>query len=146
MKFAACVFLLLTSALMAWAQSPVATIHIHVLNGRNGKAIAKADNATTVLPLGTFADAITSTTDGAGLETVYVPSASSLRVTVNHRTTCDAVSRKERKHGSEPASVQTIVATGLVSSDRCGGQAVTPTPGELTLYVRPWHWWQRFGY
>ena len=145
MKSAFCA-LLLASASIAAAQNPVATIRIHVLDGHNGQPVKGADTFTTVLPVGTFADAITTTTDGAGLETVYVPTTSSLRVLVRHHGTCDALPRKQRKLGSRPATAETIMATGMVGGDRCGHQTTAPIPGELTLYVRPWHWWQRFGY
>ncbi|MGI4829874.1 MAG: hypothetical protein ACRYFU_17015 [Janthinobacterium lividum] len=146
-KFARASFVLLFAFVsLAAAQSPVATIRIRVLSGRDGKPVKRADSSTTVLPAGTFADAITTTTDRTGLETVYVPTASSLRVLVKHHASCDALPRKQRKLGSGPAAAAAIVATGVVSGNRCGKQAAAPTPGELTLYVRPWHWWQRFGY
>ena len=138
--------LMLACMPIAGAQIKVVTVHIRVLNGRNGKAIARAESSTTVLPVGTFPDAITTVTDRAGLETVYLPTTSSLRTVVKHHATCDAVPRHQRKLGSHPVSAEAVASTGVVLSDRCGHPAITPTPGELTLFVRPWHWWQRFGY
>ena len=139
-------FLLLAFGLATGAQMKVATVHIRVLNGHNGKAISLAESSTSVLPVGTFPDAITTVTDRAGLETVYLPTTGSLRTIVKHHATCDAVPRNQRKNGSHPVMAAAIVATGVVLDDRCGHQKIAPTPGELTLFVQPWHWWQRFGY
>ena len=139
-------FLLLICGSVAGAQIKVDTIRIHVLSGRSGKAVAHADSSTSVLPLGTFADVITTTTDRVGMELVYIPSTSSLRTIVKHHATCDTVPRSQRKNGSRPASAEIIRTTGIVSGNRCGKQTAAAIPGELTLYVRPAHWWQRFGY
>ena len=138
--------LLFACAPFAGAQIKVDTVRLHVLNGHTGKPIARADSVTAVLPAGTFANPITTTTDKAGVETVYVPTTSSLQTLVNHHATCDTLPRKERKLGSRPVAADAIMATGVVSGNRCGKRSVAPTPGELTLYVGPAHWWQRFGY
>ena len=42
-------------------------------------------------------------------------------------------------------SVSDILSTGVSAINYCSKKWVKPKPGELVLFVRPMHWWEKFG-
>lgn len=143
--------LVLLSALLlhcaASAQLQVSRVQIRVLSGYGGKPIAHAGTSTLMLPETTFSVPIVMRTDRNGTASMLVLSTGKLEVTVPHHATCEYKRRSERKsNGPSAYSVQQILTSGVLGKDHCGHPRVQPTPGVLTVFVRPSHWWQRVGY
>lgn len=142
--------LFLLSALfvhMANAQMQVATVHIRVLNGRSGKPVRHAQTFTAMLPASAFSTPIAVKTDAKGVASLLAVSTGELAVTVPHHATCEYKRKSERKTlGPREYPVQQILGAGVVGGDRCGRPRVTAAPGELVVFVRASHWWQRIGY
>jgi len=42
-----------------------------------------------------------------------------------------------------PYSLANVLKSGLVLPNKCGKVTAKAEPGELVLFVRPWHWWER---
>jgi hypothetical protein len=50
-----------------------------------------------------------------------------------------------RTYGNEHLyPVSTIVESGLVTKNDCSNKTATAKPGELVIFVRPVHWWERW--
>jgi hypothetical protein len=41
------------------------------------------------------------------------------------------------------AGVHQILATGVIGRNLCGNASVTPVPGQLVVFVRPWGFWEK---
>lgn len=39
-------------------------------------------------------------------------------------------------------STEEIVEHGVIASNQCGEDKVSPTPGDIYIYARPRHWWE----
>lgn len=128
------------------AQLQVATIHVRVLRGRKDRAVRKAAVLTTVVPIQPYASPILRTTDLSGKVSLLVQKDAEVRARVLQYPTCGHVPRAQRKQPPTAYAVEQILTSGVVSESGCSRRAVAPTPGELTLLVRPLHWWERLSY
>lgn len=133
-------------ALPAQAPLQVATIHIRVLKGRNDRPVRRAGTSTSVLPLQPYATPIPRTTDRAGTFSLLVQTDAEVRVAVAKYAACRTVAKADRKKPLPAYSVEQILASGVVTENRCSQHTVAPTPGELILFVHPTHWWTRLHY
>ena len=128
------------------AQLQVSTIHVRVLRGSNAKPVRKAAVSTTVVPIEPYATPILRTTDLSGKVSLLVQSDAGVRAIVLHYPTCRHVAKADRKQPPKTYAVQQILTSGIVSENGCGRHTEAPVPGELTLLVRPLHWWERLSY
>ncbi len=111
-------------------------IRIHVLDGRNGKAITNeqvqvwVDEAKGALSLATGAD---------GTATLRALPGSSIRIATDLYYDC----RPFKKNAPRPTySVNEILKSGLTAQNGCGKFKAEAKPGELLFFVRPVHWWE----
>lgn len=124
------------------AQVQVATVHIRVLNGRTEKPVKRAETSITVTP-GAYATPLDRKTDLTGRLAFLVPSGTEIHTLVLRYANCRSVPKADRKHQVESFPTGQILAGGIVSENSCSQRTISPTPGELTLFVRPMHWWER---
>ena len=125
---ATCVF----SATAGMAQS----ITVQLLNGKNGKPIAKVsvyisfseDPARKTLHF---------TTDSRGEIQFAVNGSKTFQVNQIGYATCD-----EQPLGAQPRAypIDRILDTGLVSANNCGHTRVQPEPGRLVFFLRHGTW------
>ncbi len=141
---------LVLTACAAHAQLQVSTLHIRVLNGRKGSPVKNASATMTVVPIGPYATPLERKTDAQGSFSMLVESDVKgdvqLRALVLRYPTCRYVPKADRKKPPMIYAVHDILTHGIVSDNRCSKRTVAPTPGELTLFVRPLHWWERLSY
>ena len=138
------VFALLGSPLaIGVAHGQAVTVRIRVLNGRTGKPIAQHWVSPRIEPPRPHAPKHASTTDINGIVALTVPLHTGLNAIVGEYPTCRYVPKADRAEGPLTFPVDQILATGVVEANSCSHRTVAPTPGELTLFVRPLHWWDR---
>lgn len=132
-------------AVAAVAQAPlqVAKIQIQVLNGRKGKPVRRAKAFTTVLPVQPYATPIASDTGRLGTFSLLVQTGTQVHTTVSKYTPCSFVAKADRKKPPAAYAVDDILSHGVVAENHCSTRTAKATPGELILFVRPLHWWQR---
>ena len=131
---------------LSQAQAKVTTVRIRVLNGRKGGPVKQANTTVTITPGGPYTTPLSRKTDGAGRFSLLVEDGAELHILVLRHPTCRTVAKADRKKQSVGYSVQQILAHGTVSENGCSKRTVAPTPGELTLFVRPMHWLERTAY
>ncbi len=61
---------------------------------------------------------------------------------VRTHPTCRQVAKADRTSPPVTFPVDEIVTRGMVEKNSCSQVNVAPTPGELTLFVRPLHLWE----
>ena len=126
------------------AQTKVATVQIRVLNSRSGKPIKHADTSTIVFPLSPYTTPIERIADRQGSFSLLVPTQGQITVTVSKYASCEHMPKAERDKGQIRLSLQQLFATGVLNTNGCRKRTATLTAGELIVYVRPLHWWERF--
>ena len=126
------------------AQTKVATVHICVLKSRSGKPIKHADTSSIVFPLSPYTTPIDRIADKRGNLSLLVPTEGQITVTVSKYTGCQHLSKADHAKGPVRLSLQEILATGVLDANGCRMRNAVTTPGELIVYVRPMHWWERF--
>jgi hypothetical protein len=125
------------------ALSQTAAVQIRVLNGHNGKPIAHEGIFVRFEPIVPHSIENAPSTDADGTLKVNAPVHAGMNATVNYYPTCRHVPKANRTKGPITFPVEQVVATGVVEKNNCSHLIVPPTPGELTLFVRPLHWWER---
>ena len=131
---------------MTPAQVQVSSIGLRILNGHNGKPVKRGDlilRQTPALPYGTTLE---RRTDEAGRTSLLMQRDAEIHAIVLHYATCRNVKKADRKKLSSGYAVGQILTRGIVSENDCSKRTLPPTPGELTLFVRPLHWWERMSY
>lgn len=136
--FAIWTFRLLAFPLLM-AVSPGATIHIQVLDGRNGKPIAKEH--VQVWVNGRAGDAHDVPTGADGIGTLDAPDSGVIVIASDLYVDC----RPFRKGVPSPTyGIHEIVSSGISAENACGKAARRAQPGQLLFFVRPSHWWEGF--
>lgn len=128
------------------AQIQVFSIRVLVLNARNGKAVTKTKLTMTETPLQPYATPLDLVTDPTGHASLLVQSDSDIHTLVQGHASCRAVAKADRRKPPAGYSTPQILAHGLVGENNCSKRTATPAPGELILFVRPQHWWERMSY
>jgi hypothetical protein len=112
------------------------TIHVRVLDGRNGRTIPKEkvqvwiNDSKGALNLALGTD---------GIAELDAPAGSSIRIASNLYVDC----RPFEKAAARPTySVDEIKKSGLATQNTCGKVKVGASRGELIFFVRPLHWWE----
>ena len=138
-------FVLCGTSLHLFAQEPTVTIRIRALNGHTGKPIAHVGIFPVILPAMPRNPVIgpAPRSDDSGSITMIVPADRNINATVGYYPTCRHVPEADRHHGLIVFPISQIVSTGFVETNNCCKRTVPPIPGELTLFVRPLHWWER---
>lgn len=124
----------------------VSAVHLRVLRGSSGKPLPKAQVVITVVPETTYVTPLERTTDARGTVSLLVGKDTELRAHVLQYPTCRHVAKADRKQPSPGYAVEQILSSGVVQDNGCNRHSIAPTPGELTLFVRPLHWWERLSY
>ncbi len=137
----ACVLFLVPTCV---AQTKIKTVHIRVLNGRNGKPVKYADTSTVVFPLSPYTTPIERKADKLGDLTLLAPTAGQLTLTVAGHPGCQHISKADRAQGPAKISLQNIFAAGAMEANGCKVRGTPPVAGELIVYVRSLHWWESF--
>ena len=125
------------------ALSQTAAVQIRVLNGHNGKPIAHEGVGVRFEPLVPHGIENQPSTDPNGTLMVNAPIHARMNATVNYYPTCRHVPKADRTKGPITFPVEQVVTKGVVEKNNCSHLTAPPTPGELTLFVRPLHWWER---
>ena len=141
-----CCLLLASVASAMPAQIRVSPVRIRVLTGRTLKPLARVRTSTTVLPVQPYALPIERLTDRQGTLTLLIENGTEVSTSVMRAPACRARPKADRNKPQPAFPVDQIVAAGLVAGNSCSKRTVAPTPGELTLFVRQQHWWQRLRY
>jgi hypothetical protein len=125
------------------AQAQTQQVRIRILNGHTGKPVVHTGVFSRIEPVRRSPEQKMPVTDGNGLVTIEVPSQGRVNAIAGTYPTCRHVAKADRRNGPIMFPVGQIVSTGVVESNNCSKKTVPPTPGELTLFVRPLHWWER---
>lgn len=147
---------------------PDREIHIKVLDGRNGRPVGNecVNVLVSSMPPGSWALVIA--TDEEGLALLRLTERASEVGNRQYGSACggkasidpvvkygDTISvlpgsidcrPHARNNGSSILwrySLEGVLKSGLDTGNSCGKVQVSPKPGELILYVRPRHWWER---
>ena len=128
------------------AQLQVSSMTVRILSGRNGKPVKRANLILTQTPAQPYATPLDRKTDLSGRTSLLIQNGSDLHTVVLRYPTCRTVSKIDRKKLSAGYSTEQIMMQGMVSENHCSKRTVSPTPGELILFVRPQHWWERMSY
>ena len=134
--------LALPSAVVAAPERAV-TIHIRVLDGHSGKPIVGHTVIPRIEPLRAHPVENAPVTDAGGSIILTIPTNTRLNAIVSRYPTCRHVPKSDRTKGPITFALDQILSTGVVEANSCSQRTVAPTPGELTLFVRPLHWWER---
>ncbi len=139
---------LLAGCSLAYGQvrPQVSTIQLRVLRGRNNKPVRKADVFITAVPITQYATSLERTTNAQGAVSLLVERDVQVRAVVSHYRTCRLIAKADHTNPPTAYAVSDILASGIVSDNHCSKRTVAPKPGELTLFVRPLHWWERLSY
>ncbi len=132
--------------IVSHAEAKVTTVRVRVLSGRKATPVKQANTTVTVTPGGPYTTPLHRITDAAGRFSLLVEDDAELHILVLRHPTCRTVAKGDRKKQPVGYSVQEILAHGTVSENGCSKRTVAPTPGELTLFVRPMHWLERSAY
>jgi hypothetical protein len=117
-------------------------LNIRVLDGHTGKPVVNVGVFAVVRP-GPHFPSKEPVTDAHGLITVSATPGAQVQAIVNQYPTCRVIAKRDRVYGPILDSVDEIEQTGVVQRNHCSKHTAQPTPGELTLFVRPLHWWER---
>ncbi len=118
-------------------------IHLRIINGHSGKPVVNATVITLITPGPAHPVANLPTTDANGLTTLSVPVDGRVSAVVTSYPTCRHVAKVDRTRSPISFSISQVESSGIVEMNNCSKQIAPPTPGELTLFVRPLHWWER---
>jgi hypothetical protein len=112
------------------------TVTVQMLNGKNGRPIAKAKIYIS-FPDEPARKTLQLTTDSRGEIQFEVNGSNTFQVHQIGYATCD-----EQPGGTQPRSypIDTILNTGLVSANECGHIHVQPERGRLVFFVRHGTW------
>lgn len=128
------------------AQVEVSPLKLRILNGHSGKPVKRANLTVTVTPAQTYGTPLDRRTDNAGVSSLLAQTGTEIHTVVLRYPTCRAVPKADRKKPSTGYPTQRILVTGIVSENHCSKRTTAPAPGELVLFVRPQHWWERMSY
>ena len=121
------------------------TIHVRLLDGRTAKPVQ--DVYITAYGKGWDQDKLPVQTESNGF-TVEVGTSQTIYVLIaklDHQPkewSDYAICQPNHDDAFIP-QVAAILKTGVVSKNTCGKETVLPAPGDLILFVRPLHWWER---
>ena len=139
-----CCGLLLCMA--AQAQVQVSSVALRILNGHTGKPVKHANVILTQSQAQLYATPLDRSTDAAGRASLLIQNGTELHAIVLRYPTCRTVKKSDRTKLSTAYSTEQIIARGSVSENDCSNRTIAPAPGELILFVRPQHWWERMSY
>ena len=128
------------------AQIQVSSVGLRILNGHNGKPVKRADLIVRQTPARPYETTLDRRTDAAGRASLLIQRDAEIHAIVLHYPTCRTVKKADRKKLSTGYAVGQILTQGMVSENDCSKRTLPPTPGELILFVRPLHWWERMSY
>jgi hypothetical protein len=127
------------SLLVAVSTLQAATIHIRVLDGRNGKPIA--DEVLQIF-INDQNGASQLATGKDGVATLEVPTGASLRIQSNHYMDC-----RLHEKGVAPRlsySVDEIISSGITAGNICRHRLDFKTSsGDFLFFIRPYRWWEK---
>jgi hypothetical protein len=116
------------------------TVVVQLLNGRNGKPIAKA---RVYIILGDPKD--------QQLQSIFTNAEGELQFEAGGAKTFQVRPVGEVSCGEQPIgvpirdySIDRIMDSGLVTKNDCGSQVLEPRRGRLLYIVRPATWWELF--
>lgn len=136
-----CLAAVLSSSWLSKAQTESVSkrvdIAVRVLDGRNGRPIP---NQRVLVFVGASSEAakshaehtdLTTDKDGVGTLTVYPNQTQWIQVWVDGRALCYP------DPNQSSFRVDTIMSTGIVTWNKCGGVLKEPVPGHLIIFARP---------
>lgn len=138
------------------------TVTIKLVNGRNGRPVAatcvfvSVENDPSTLALLTDKDGdallrLTNDNDSrekdCGLHSaikIVVKYGDSLSIGVDHYLICQPRIPNYSRMGIQDISTKRLMTQGIITPNTCGKFTASPKPGELTIFVRPLSWYERF--
>lgn len=142
------------------------TIRIRLVNGRTGRAMAGTcinvwvgNERKSAMAIPTGRDGIASlrlTDQEAEIDTKnhwsrcgdfgvirpVVKYSRSIRINVGY-VLCQVRQADHTWLATMSFPTRQVLESGVVSENTCGKAKALPTPGEITIFVRPLHWWER---
>ncbi len=141
--------LVLLTALVAQIGS-AQQIAVKLVDGRNGRALK--DQAVVIWlgekPVGMPGQTIRTNADGIAFvpiqiqQDAFVAAGESLvdcRMRIRHGKVVD----EGETYKEEVYRFADVLAHGAVGANKCGKATAQPIPGQLVLFVRPPHWWEK---
>jgi hypothetical protein len=131
---------------------PAQQIMVKLVDGRTGRALRNqyVEIWLAEKPFGTPTQALRTNTEGIAL--VPVPAQPSSFVAggkslvdcrVRMRYTASAAMNDYGSYQDEVYRFADVLAHGAVGANKCGKATAEAIPGQLVLFVRPPHWWER---
>ena len=140
--------LLLPASCPVYAQAEAA-IRVRVLDGHTGKPYAHTGivvwDDTRLAPGHPATTLFAQPTDDQGVSIVQASPHAMISVHVSAEVG-SCFPRMPDKQGPYTTSVTDILRTGVISPNICGKPHVQPRPGELIVFQRPLHWYERLAY
>jgi len=125
-------------------------IAVKLVDGRNGRALK--DQAVVIWPgekpVGMPGQTIRTNADGIAFvpiqiqQDAFVAGGESLvdcRMRIRHGKVVD----EGGTYTEEVYRFADVLAHGAVGANKCGKATAQPIPGQLVLFVRPPHWWEK---
>jgi hypothetical protein len=151
-------FLPIVAILLAMFMScPAAAqqIAVKLIDGRNGRALGKQSVAIWLAEkmVGVPAQEVVTNADGIAFFPVpaqrasFVAAGESL-VDCRDRLTYTGNAKryeaeKDTVNKDEVYTFADVLSHGAVGANGCGKAVAQPTPGQLVLFARPAHWWEK---
>jgi hypothetical protein len=151
-------FLRVAGILFALCLSRLATaqqITVKLVDGRNGRALQNQSVAIWLAekPAGVPAQTVLTNADGIAYFPVPTPLASFViggegLVDCRERLTYTGNAKryeaeKDTVNKEEVYRFADVLSHGVVTANRCGKAVAQPVAGQLVLFARPPHWWER---
>jgi len=135
-------------SISTWSQE----IRIRVLDGRNGHPIRdhqiniwlhENDEHVTVWSDRHSVRQLLPSTDKQGTITLHIhPEENYITLFSANYPDCRKLTMGNGGLIDPAYSLAEISKSGVIVSNKCGKFTLTPNPGELLYFVRPWHWWE----
>jgi hypothetical protein len=109
------------------------TIHVRVVDGRNGQKITKERVEVWIIGTNGMPMILRSTAE------FEAPAGSRINVRPDAHLDC----RPRERTGLTTYSVEEIKRLGITTENTCGKLGSKANPGELLLFVQPLHWWEK---
>ena len=132
-RFPVIMVLSMVAAVAAHAQ----TLHLRILDGRNGRPIINEQPQVTWIGHQNGAP-IQLQTDQDGIAKLVLPSGNVeyVRIEASNYYDCRKVAKDDT---TQAYFVKEALASGIVAINTCGKLEIEPRPGEIILFVRPLH-------
>ena len=152
-------FRLFTGLLALTSTGVAQTVTVKLINGRNGQPVASA--CVTVSAENRMAAMLVTDQNGIaplnimgdnkdrwqncgvhGVANTNIKNDDVLRIGVDQYLVCQPRASNGSRHLVENVSTRQVVDRGFVTPNDCGKYSALAGPGEITVFIRPYNFWE----